>query len=138
MTVVINSAPGRVIVATQVKSSPAVTITRPSIEVDPGAAADLTVQREVTEVVVQQSPRTVDLRMGGFQGPAGQDGDKHYRHVQGTPAQVWVIDHNLDKHPAVSVVDSSGEEVEGNVVYTSQQQVVVTFAGAFSGEAFLN
>ena len=138
MSVVITSAPGKVVVTTREKTSPAITVVRPTVQVDPGAAADLTIQREVTEVVVPQSSRAVDLRMGGFQGPAGEDGDKHYRHVQTTPAQVWVIDHPLDKFPAVSVVDSAGEQVEGNVLYTSQQQVVVSFTGAFSGEAFLN
>lgn len=88
--------------------------------------------------ITEQDTRTVQGGGVGIQGPAGEDGDKHYRHVQSTPAQVWVIDHPLDKFPAVSVVDSAGEQVEGNVLYTSQQQVVVSFTGAFSGEAFLN
>lgn len=88
--------------------------------------------------VVEQETRTVKVAGVGIQGPAGEDGDKHYRHVQATPAQVWVIDHTLDKFPAVTVVDSAGEQVEGNVLYTSQQQVVVSFTGTFSGEAFLN
>ena len=58
--------------------------------------------------------------------------------VQPTPDSVWTIPHNLGRYPSVVVVDSSGGEVEGEVRYVSINQIVLTFAGAFSGIAACN
>lgn len=64
--------------------------------------------------------------------------DAHYRHVQSTPASTWTVVHNLGKRPAVSVVDSSGRVVIGDVIYDSDDQVRLLFSAAFSGEAYFN
>jgi len=61
-----------------------------------------------------------------------------YVFTQSTPAAVWTINHDLEKYPAVSIVDSANDEVIGEVHYTSTSQVVITFSAAFSGKAFLN
>jgi hypothetical protein len=61
-----------------------------------------------------------------------------YVFTQSSPAAVWTINHDLNKYPAVSVVDSANDEVIGEVHYTSTTQIVVTFSAAFSGKAFLN
>lgn len=74
----------------------------------------------------------------GIQGPPGADGDKEYRHVQGSPSAIWVIDHPLVKYPSVTVVDSGGSVVFGSVTYNSDSQITLSFGAAFSGEAFLN
>ena len=61
-----------------------------------------------------------------------------YVHTQPIPAALWVITHNLGKHPSVDIVDSAGSEVEGDVVYNSNNQIPVSFIGGFSGVAYLN
>jgi hypothetical protein len=61
-----------------------------------------------------------------------------YVHSQGVPSTVWVIDHDLGFYPNVSVVDSAGEQVEGEVDYISGTRVQVTFTAAFSGTAYLS
>jgi hypothetical protein len=61
-----------------------------------------------------------------------------YVFTQSTPAAVWTINHDLNKYPAVSIVDSANDEVIGEVHYTSTSQVVITFSAGFSGKAFLN
>lgn len=61
-----------------------------------------------------------------------------YVFTQGTPASVWTIVHNLGKFPSINVVDESNDEVVGDVNYTNNNQIVVTFSAAFSGKAFLN
>lgn len=61
-----------------------------------------------------------------------------YVFTQSTPATVWTINHDLQKYPAVSIVDSANDEVIGEVKYNSTSQVVITFSAAFSGKAFLN
>ena len=64
--------------------------------------------------------------------------DKHYAHSQPIAAAVWVITHNLSKHPSITVVDSADTVVVGRVDYDSDNQVTLTFSGAFSGKAYLN
>ena len=61
-----------------------------------------------------------------------------YIHNQTAPSDNWVINHNLNKNPSITVVDSAGSEVEGAVVINSLNQITVTFCGAFSGKAYLN
>jgi hypothetical protein len=58
----------------------------------------------------------------GPPGPQGRDGvgDANYEFTQATPAAVWAIAHNLNKFPSVTVLDSSGDECEGVVQYTSR------------------
>lgn len=64
--------------------------------------------------------------------------DKHYTHRQDVASDVWTIDHGLGKFPAVTVVDSCGNVVVGDVTYTSLNQLTVTFNAVFSGKAYLN
>jgi hypothetical protein len=75
----------------------------------------------------------------GVQGPAGPaGGDLTYTHVQGSPATTWSITHNLNKYPAVSVVDSTDRVVDGEVQYLSLNTLQLLFTAGFSGKAYLN
>lgn len=62
----------------------------------------------------------------------------NYTHVQGSAASSWVINHSLGFRPNVTVVDSTGRQVEGDVVYTSATVVTIGFSGAFAGSAYLS
>jgi hypothetical protein len=64
--------------------------------------------------------------------------DKHYRHTQGVPATQWTVHHNLGKFPAVTVTDTSGSEVEGEVTHINNNMLVLTFSATFGGYADLN
>ena len=64
--------------------------------------------------------------------------DKHFTFTQSTAATTWNITHNLGKFPSVSVVDSGNSIVYGNVAYTSENALTVTFSAAFSGKAYMN
>ena len=55
-----------------------------------------------------------------------------------TPSSEWTITHNLGSFPAVSVVDSAGTVVFGEVTYDSQSQVTVRYSSGFAGKAYLN
>ena len=66
-----------------------------------------------------------------------------YTHNQSSSSATWVINHNLEKHPSVTVVDSAETVVHGNIEYNSKNTVTITFrtdetAHAFSGKAYLN
>ena len=65
-------------------------------------------------------------------------GDKTFVYNQATSADVWEITHNLDKYPAVTVVDSGGSVVIGEVVYIDKNNVRITFTSAFGGKAYFN
>jgi len=73
----------------------------------------------------------------GPAGPAGPVGGT-YDYVQGTPAAVWTIVHNLGYRPQVSVVDSANNVVEGDYSYPDANTMVLTFSSAFSGVAYLS
>jgi len=64
--------------------------------------------------------------------------DKHYTHSQDVASAQWVITHNLNKYPAVQVIDSAGCWVIGQVTYNSVNQLTLDFRGAFSGKAYMN
>jgi hypothetical protein len=61
-----------------------------------------------------------------------------FEYTQSTPSSSWTINHNMRFHPAVTVVDSGGTHVMGEVTYTSLNQVNVTFTSPFSGKAYLS
>jgi hypothetical protein len=65
-------------------------------------------------------------------------GDATYTYFQLAPSTEWRIPHPLAKHPAVTVQDSAGRQVLGEVQYLGDDLVVVTFRVAFSGRADLN
>lgn len=64
--------------------------------------------------------------------------DANYIFNQASASSVWNIVHNLNKFPNYTVIDSAGDEVEGDVTYINNQQLTITFSAAFSGTAYLN
>lgn len=76
----------------------------------------------------------------GPQGPAGPAGgeDNRYTHIQPASSDVWIIEHNLSRHPSVTVVDSAGTVIIGSVRYVDLNTVEVRFSVAFQGKAYLN
>ena len=61
-----------------------------------------------------------------------------YVHVQGVAASFWTINHPLTFQPNVAVLDSTGEQVEGDVDYVDSDTITVGFSAAFSGIAYLS
>lgn len=59
-------------------------------------------------------------------------------YTQNTPASVWSVTHNLGKRPSVTIVDTGENVVIGEVKYTDNNSVVLTFTAAFSGKAYFN
>ena len=61
-----------------------------------------------------------------------------YVHNQGDPLQEWTIVHNMNKVPNVKIIDSTGNQVYGDVKIENMNIVTVSFGGAFSGIAYLD
>ena len=73
----------------------------------------------------------------GPQGPPGSTGST-FTYIQASPSNTWHIAHNLGRYPSVTVVDSSGDVVEGDVDYVDANTLVATFNAPFAGDAYLN
>lgn len=61
-----------------------------------------------------------------------------YVHVQRKSSALWEICHHMNKFPSVTVVDSAGTVVVGEVRYEGRNKLVVEFSHVFSGKAYLN
>lgn len=70
--------------------------------------------------------------------PNPGSGHETFTYDQIAPSNTWDILHNLNAYPSVTVIDSAGNKVEGNVQYISSNQLTVTFVSDFSGKAYLN
>ncbi len=76
--------------------------------------------------------------ISGLQEALNEKADKSYVHEQIAPVSVWDITHNLGKYPAVSIIDTAGTLVIGDVQYTSLNTIKIIFSSPFSGKAYLN
>lgn len=65
-------------------------------------------------------------------------GDKNFVFNQNVASNEWIVNHNLNKYPSVSVVDSGNNIVAGEVTYINENVLKIIFSSAFSGSAYLN
>ena len=63
---------------------------------------------------------------------------KTFIHDETTSTAEWIIIHNLNKYPAVAVVDSAGSVVVGSIQYIDKNVIILNFTSEFSGKAYLN
>ena len=76
----------------------------------------------------------VDLRREIYDG----GGDKSYTLEINVPASVWEINHNLEKYPSITVIDSQGVEVVGDVQHIDKNNTKITFSASFYGSVICN
>lgn len=84
----------------------------------------------------------------GDQGPPGPTGERGpagfgsnnitYTHIQNAPSNTWTITHNLGYVPNVTVFDSGGNEVDGDITIISDNILELHFSSAFAGIAYLS
>lgn len=95
----------------------------------------------------------IDKDTGDFYGPKTEFGwpdtpfftalveathfNKRHIHTQPVSSNEWTINHSLLGKPSVTIVDSAGTAVFGEVQYISDTQVTVSFTVPFSGFAYL-
>ena len=90
--------------------------------------------------------RQIVVSAPGPQGPGGVDGIQadeivslvSYRHTQNTPLTTWTINHNLNFYPNVTVFNSAGNQVEGNITHIDETSLTITFSSNVSGKAHLS
>ena len=66
-------------------------------------------------------------------------GDKSFTYTQGAASDTWTITHGLNKKPSVTVTTAATNAVViGEVTYTNNNTLVISFEAAFDGIAYLN
>jgi len=68
---------------------------------------------------------------------ADDDSGASYTHEQMSASAHWIINHTLNRYPAVTIVDTGGSTVEGDVVYINANRIEIYFSAPFSGNAYL-
>ncbi len=94
---------------------------------DTGNAASVifTPTSEITSVNVQSAIEELRTR-------------SRFVHNQPSASSTWSITHNMKFFPNVSIVDTALSKVIGEVVYTSENALTVTFSQSFAGKAYLS
>ena len=61
-----------------------------------------------------------------------------YHHKQSASAVEWEIKHGLGFQPNVTVMDSGGSTIEGELEHLSKNELRVIFSAPISGDAYLS
>ncbi len=74
-----------------------------------------------------------------FQAHPSANGDSTYfvYDRNSIVAASWIIDHNLNRYPQITLIDDEGNEFDADIFYNSTNQVTVTFSEPTSGKAVL-
>ena len=64
-------------------------------------------------------------------------GDKHYEQPFNSVSTV-TLDHNLNKYPAITIIDSAGTQFIADVNHTTINKTILSWNGATSGTAYAN
>jgi hypothetical protein len=83
-------------------------------------------------IISEDTPNLVIVRAA-----SGAGNTRRHVYTQSVAATTWVVTHTLGGFPSVTVVDSAGTAVFGDVKYDSATQITITFTAAFSGFAYL-
>lgn len=94
----------------------------------------------MTDVVVVIEPQVsvVTAAQPGLPGPPGSGGGgapTDFVHTQVTPAQIWVINHNLGRNVTVTLRTFGGSEFEAEILQVSLNQVQVLLSQPLAGTA---
>jgi hypothetical protein len=65
---------------------------------------------------------------GPREGPRFKEFKERQRSVDSQ--STWVLEHNLNTYPTVTLTDSDGAVISGNVVYTDSNTITVTFVAS--------
>lgn len=64
--------------------------------------------------------------------------DKTFIFIQALAANPWIVNHNLNKFPSVTMVLSTGQVGMADVNYIDANNLTITFSGDESGKAYMN
>jgi hypothetical protein len=106
--------------------------------VEPGNSSQPTGTTNYNDLTNQPQINSVTLSGNKTSSDLGITNDKNFVYTQASAAATWNITHNLNKYPSVSIVDSGGNMVTGDIQYINLNNVTLSFTSAFTGKAYLN
>ena len=106
----------------------------------PGSSSTIYYYSQVLHVLTETSADLYIIQPDKSLKYLGADtsADRNFVFTQNVASAKWEVQHDLDCWPAVTVVDSAGTEVVGDVQYIDKNKVVISFTAPFSGKAFFN
>jgi hypothetical protein len=84
----------------------------------------VTVVRKIERVVVRDA-----TRIPGGSGSAITG----YEHTQSTPAQIWIVHHNLARAVVVTVYDAFGNEIDYQLIRMSTNTLHIVLTSPLAG-----
>ena len=124
-----------------------VTVVAATFVNDEGASSNLLYSTGVpSNAIGSEGDFYIDTQVGNLYGPKGVLSwpsdplaliPKRNVYIQEAASASWTINHTLGGYPSVTVVDSAGTVVIGEVTYNSTSSITVAFRSAFSGKAYL-
>jgi len=98
------------------------------------------VEGSIWEATLSHISSTGGTQQGKIYGAefAQEEEDKEFIFNQPTPSVTWTVNHNLNKFPSVSVVNTNDILMYGNTTYVDKDNLIITFSAGFSGKAYLN
>lgn len=64
--------------------------------------------------------------------------DKTYTHTQILPDISWVVIHDLNKYPNVTILDSNNKKIDAEVKYIDLNNLMINFEEALTGKVICN
>ena len=92
---------------------------------------------ELTDKYIELRDKDTELE-NKYNELKDKDGDKYYKVEVNIPSTIWEINHNLNKYPAVTVINNDNQIVIGDVIYTDENNLTITFSAEFTGKVICN
>ncbi len=110
-----------------------------SQKADLGVAAPIAVSTGTRDYEKLKNKPTINgIEIVGDLTSADLGIDQTFIYEQNSASAEWHITHNLGKFPSVSVIDSAGTVVVGDVQYIDENKIMCLFSAPFIGTAYLN
>ncbi len=106
-------------------------------QLTPQTLGNVDVANDVVAIVDASGNETKKIVISDLFASAGTT-DKNYVHNQISSSSSWVVAHNLNKFPSVSIVDSGGTLCRGDIQHDCVNQATLSFSTPFSGKAYIN
>lgn len=136
------SVAGKLISASSTNGGPSSTINSRPIQVSVARVSAgvsvshnaVLVSKLLAPILVCTSPQNISVSVGLSAGVSFPT----LEWSQDIPLATWTILHNLNRHPNVSVTDTTGNRVEPDVRYYSANEVRIFHGLPMSGKAYLS
>lgn len=92
--------------------------------------------------IVENSANTINARIdeevAALEEEIAQSTSHTFVFEQGIASDTWIINHNLDKYPSVTLSNYNGEVFEAYKEYVNENTIIVRLDSAMTGYANLN